>query len=324
MLSIQTYRKYPDLALLVNEYFSLQESLKGKSLGNFATKLVHEGCVGQDEWGDVLRASLELCEALCRKGAMLRVGTPVGVCANNVYLSDLTSPEKNVLELELNSLAYGFEYIYQEFESLVVPILNIGSEGDQQLGTGFLVPGGIATAKHCLQNARELAIRGFEGKALGQCSILVASDPDIDIAYITGQLGIKKFARIGSGEVPQEVLVMGYPKVPTYDVFLTAERALISSVPTKGAIAAFGKSIFTKHDMMLITARIRGGNSGGPIINEHGRVVGIACEIPKYEDSGYDDVGYGAAVQTSELIRVMQSGVLSNDINPASFVDYPE
>lgn len=58
MLSIQTHHKYSNLALLVNKRFSSQESLKGKLLGNFVTKLTQDECVGQDERGGALGASL--------------------------------------------------------------------------------------------------------------------------------------------------------------------------------------------------------------------------------------------------------------------------
>ena len=61
-----------------------------------------------------------------------------------------------------------------------------------------------------------------------------------------------------------DVLVMGYPKIPTFTNFLTAEKATISSkaearlTPTKGAIAAFGENYLSKAELMLITAKLEG------------------------------------------------------------------
>ena len=41
-----------------------------------------------------------------------------------------------------------------------------------------------------------------------------------------------------------------------------------------------------------------GGNSGGPVINDKGCIVGVACQTPYYgEDIGnYDDLGYGIVI----------------------------
>ena len=111
----------------------------------------------------------------------------------------------------------------------------------------------------------------------------------------------------------QDVLALGYPKIPVFTDFLTAEKATISSkaevrlTPTKGTITAFGNNYMAKTELMLITAKIRGGNSGGPVINEEGAVVGISCQIPNYEgDIGeYDDLGYGIVTPIKYLIEIL-------------------
>jgi S1-C subfamily serine protease len=48
---------------------------------------------------------------------------------------------------------------------------------------------------------------------------------------------------------------------------------------------------------MLLTCPIKGGNSGGPIINELGEVVGVITDLPYSEgnQSMYDNFGYGCA-----------------------------
>ncbi|HHU56382.1 MAG TPA: hypothetical protein GXZ48_06825 [Acholeplasmataceae bacterium] len=48
---------------------------------------------------------------------------------------------------------------------------------------------------------------------------------------------------------------------------------------------------------MLLTCPIRGGNSGGPIINEYGEVVSVFTDIPFAEGDSfqYDNFGYGCA-----------------------------
>lgn len=88
---------------------------------------------------------------------------------------------------------------------------------------------------------------------------------------------------VDDGKVMQDVLVLGYPKIPGFTDFLTAEKATISSkaearlTPTKGAIAAYGTNYLSRAELMLIIAKIRCGNSGGPVINENGCIVAVAC-----------------------------------------------
>ena len=59
---------------------------------------------------------------------------------------------------------------------------------------------------------------------------------------------------------------------------------------------------------MLITAKIRGGNSGGPVISEDGSIIGVACQTPYYDDNigDYDDLGYGIAVPIKYLLEILQ------------------
>ena len=57
---------------------------------------------------------------------------------------------------------------------------------------------------------------------------------------------------------------------------------------------------------MLVTARIRGGNSGGPIINSNGQVVGVAFSEPMSEGN-YDDMGYGVAYPIDVLGQLLDN-----------------
>ena len=137
----------------------------------------------------------------------------------------------------------------------------------------------------------------------------MSDNEGVDLAFIhTGRVE-EPLIYADEGEVMQEVLVMGYPRIPAFTNFLTAEKALISSkatsriTPTAGAIAAYGYEYLAKIEAILITARIRGGNSGGPVINQNGCLVGVACQIPALDPQygDYDDLGYGVAVPVKYL-----------------------
>lgn len=66
--------------------------------------------------------------------------------------------------------------------------------------------------------------------------------------------------------------------------------------PTFGAIAAQGNLYYPKGlPPLLITAKIRKGNSGAPLYSRNGFVVGVATVIPSGEGLSDDNVGYGLA-----------------------------
>ena len=89
-------------------------------------------------------------------------------------------------------------------------------------------------------------MKGFSAAELRESQILVPNNPNLDIAFIDVGRSDDLEVFIDDGTILQDVLVMGYPKIPAFTDFLTAEKGTISSkaesrlTPTKGAVAAFG------------------------------------------------------------------------------------
>ena len=76
--------------------------------------------------------------------------------------------------------------------------------------------------------------------------------------------------------------------------------------------------------LLLITAKIKGGNSGGPVFNKSGYLVGIASELMDSKGN-YDNVGYGMAIQASELSNLINhKNCKELDKRNISFVDFEE
>lgn len=177
-----------------------------------------------------------------------------------------------------------------------------------------------------------LQIKGYKASELKDAKIYISDNPGLDLAFIETSRYQEPQLFCEDGEVMQDVLVMGYPKIPAFTNFLTAEKATISSkassriTPTKGAIAAFGTEYLARIEAMLITAKIKGGNSGGPVINSNGCLVGIACQVPNYEgDIGdYDDLGYGIAVPVKYLNELIRTKPVCMDVPMDFFRDFIE
>jgi S1-C subfamily serine protease len=241
------------------------------------------------------------------------------------YNQDLWKKYPHVLIHHYNSCVYGFEYIYRHYKERTFPVIAT-TENGQSMGSCFRIYQGIATAKHCLTDGRPIAIRGYSKEQLDKCSVFVSNNPDIDIAFIhTDEIYLHNNAE---PRVLDNVLVMGYPKIPLFLNFCTGEKANISAIadlrltPTIGSIAAEGEIYFPKNlpKMLLVTAKMKGGNSGGPVINEDGYVVGIATGIPDGEGLSDDHVGYGIAYP----IQVLDEIIKENHKMKVEFMDFPE
>ena len=166
------------------------------------------------------------------------------------------------------------------------------------------------------QNLTDIKAAGYTAVQLSQCRVLISEDEKIDMAFI--ETGEKSVLISDKAQVLDDVLVMGYPRIPQFFDFCAAERATISSIATMGAVASLADQYITPSvgQLMLVTARIRRGNSGGPIINSDGAVVGVAFAESDSEGD-YDEMGYGVAYPISVFYQMLQDSKLMN----VKFVD---
>jgi S1-C subfamily serine protease len=147
----------------------------------------------------------------------------------------------------------------------VVTVLGFDGAGKQfGLGSGFIVreDGIVVTNYHVIKNAAAVEVRG---KAVGafRARGVVAMDRDLDFAAlkIAGDelpvlpLGNSNQVRLGEG-----VVAIGNPKGLTG----TISAGLISQVREEG-----------EFPLLQTSAPIYPGNSGGPLINKRGEVIGV-------------------------------------------------
>jgi S1-C subfamily serine protease len=175
-----------------------------------------------------------------------------------------------VLVVLLNSI---FAFAQEEWvapvarrsEPSVVTVLSFDGAGRQfGLGSGFIVreDGLIVTNYHVIQNASAVEVRS---KAIGSFRVkgVVAADRGMDFAVlkITAEdlpvipMGDSKLVRLGEG-----VVAIGNPKGLTG----TVSAGLISQIREEGDLS-----------ILQTSAPIYSGNSGGPLINRRGEVIGV-------------------------------------------------
>lgn len=319
--------KYPDLVIRMLEFFKM-------NYGNNPKKTVADFC----DWYKVPEGESliqphivgQMCERLWNKSILYCVHKGAGLHLNDIYCSlgikqEVFDKYPEIIRHHFNSIVYGFEYIYEHYKKRTLPVIVKTEQNDDAMGSCFRIYDGIATAKHCLTDGKMVSIRGYKKEQLSKCKVYVSKDENIDLAFIrTGEDYIYNKAE---PRVLNDVLVMGYPKVTWFIDFCTGEKANISAMadlrftPTRGSIAAIGEIYNPRNHpkMLLVTAKISGGNSGGPIINDEGYVVGVSTNISGGQGGADDHVGYGIAYPIQALDDMINEG---NEIK-VDFMDFP-
>jgi serine protease Do len=148
-------------------------------------------------------------------------------------------------------------------------------ETQQGLGSGFIIDGKgiILTNNHVVAGANEVQVVTGDGRVLD--ARVVGSDPSTDVAVValTKSPGGLKVARLGNSD-----------KVRVGDYVLAIGNPLgLGQTVTMGIVSAKNRSLEGKlvelADFIQTDAAINQGNSGGPLFNFSGEVIGINSAI---------------------------------------------
>jgi S1-C subfamily serine protease len=173
-------------------------------------------------------------------------------------------------------------------------------------GTGFVIDtaGDVVTNAHVVAGATAISVTTSSGDTLK--ATLVGSDPTTDVAVIkvdgsTAGLTPLAFAASSGVHVGDGVVAIGDPYGLTNTV-------------TTGVVSALGRTINSPNNrpiagVIQTDAAINHGNSGGPLLNSQGQVIGITSQI--YSDGQTSgNVGIGFAVP-SNTVRSVASQLLA-------------
>jgi S1-C subfamily serine protease len=209
--------------------------------------------------------------------------------------------------------------LVEKMEAATVWVLASTPRGGTSMGSGFSVADGlILTNAHVVGNSRNAEVLILNAKqpptsakveAIARNDSKSAGGPDFALLRYSpakgARLPVLRFETEAFRLDP--VSAWGYPAmVIRFDKSLTelAEYGELSAPPvvsTEGSISAFindgGQSI-------VHSAAISGGNSGGPLVNKEGDVLGI-------NTWGYSETGEGAAVfaslATAQILEFLQA-----------------
>lgn len=158
---------------------------------------------------------------------------------------------------------------------------------DNGSGSGFVLNalGYIATNHHVVEGSRNFAIR--QG-ALRVPASLVWSSPGLDLAVIrTGATGLRSVVLAVRPPPPlSDVIAAGFPGAA--DLVATSDTGEASLNEGNVARSVFQGTWGSSRELQIVqhNAEINGGNSGGPLIDLCGRVIGVNTAGPSVRVSG--------------------------------------
>jgi Do/DeqQ family serine protease len=188
----------------------------------------------------------------------------------------------------------------------------------QSGGSGFLISddGYVLTNNHVVEDANEIRVYLTDGRYF--IADLVGADPTTDVAVVKIDESDLPFLSLGSSEnlrVGEWVLAIGNPGVggDPDDLDYTVTAGIVSALGRPLSLIrnelfndpAFGEETagFAIEDYIQTDAVINRGNSGGPMVNIMGQVVGINSAISSPTGTY---VGYGFAIPIDLASRVME------------------
>ena len=164
----------------------------------------------------------------------------------------------------------------------------------QALGSGFVISadGYIVTNNHVIEGADEIEVEFFDGRRLD--ATLVGTDTATDIALLKVEadhdLPFVDFGNSEEARVGDWVLAVGNPLGQGFSV-------------SAGIISARGRALQGNYDDFIQTdAAINRGNSGGPLFNMGGQVIGVNTAILSPNGGS---IGIGFAMSSHVVERVV-------------------
>ena len=186
--------------------------------------------------------------------------------------------------------------IYKRAYRGVVEIV-VRSTGSSAEGSGFVYDssGHIVTNQHVVNGGESISVKFWNGKTYS--AKLVGTDSSTDLAVIKVNAPASQLFPISLGSSSKAAV--GDPVVAIGSPFGLEETV------TAGIVSALHRSIdsqsqFSIPDSIQTDAAINHGNSGGPLLNAQGQVIGVNAQIRS--DSG-DNAGVGFAIPSDTVAR---------------------
>ena len=155
-------------------------------------------------------------------------------------------------------------------------------------GSGFFVgPDLVVTNHHVVENASEIVVTNQELARLHPAEVLAAAGPfeltGADFALLRIHGINRPFFKVRNADSTlklQRVIASGFPGAiietdPAYQALISGDVTAIPEMSVSEGIVNTEQNFAGLANVLIHTARISPGNSGGPLVDTCGRVVGV-------------------------------------------------
>ncbi len=173
--------------------------------------------------------------------------------------------------------------------------LKLAADSDTDVASGVIIndQGDILTSLHIVANAGTIQLTFADGTQ--SLARVRATQPENDIAVISALQPPKQIvpATLGNPnamKIGDEAYVVGNP----YRLYNSMSAGVISGFERSFKVAATGQTL---QHMIQIDAAVNPGNSGGPLLNRDGQVVGIVAGfLNPTEQSVFIGIGFAVTI----------------------------
>jgi S1-C subfamily serine protease len=263
---------------------------------------------------NLVRAASLVAAALLGGGLAIGIGAAVGGGGKTTVVREIQGSSAAPTSFE-DGQGKSIGDIYEQEGRGVVQVLStsvvsddpfFGAQESRSSGSGFVIDkaGRIVTNYHVVQDAENVQV-SFSGEDNVDARV-IGVDPSTDIAVlqidaqaralVTLPLGDSDTVRVGDA-----VVAIGNP--------FGLERSV-----TAGIVSALQREItapngFAIDEVIQTDAAINHGNSGGPLLNANGQVIGVNAQIES-ETGGNVGIGFAIPINTVKEVvsQIIESG----------------
>lgn len=226
---------------------------------------------------------------------------------DQVSITDFSEPKSDgnkILTEGEQNIAAVFEEVSPSVVSIVTSAPGRSGFAVQAAGTGMIISanGYVLTNKHVINGASSVTIITSDDKVYDDVKVL-GTDPLNDVAFLkipkvkdlpTVTIGDSKTVRPGQNVIAIGNALGQFQNTVTSGIISGIGRPVVAS--TSGDY--FGDSAESLSDLLQTDAAINSGNSGGPLLNMKGQVIGINTAVAE----GAQSIGFAIPIGATKGI----------------------
>lgn len=216
-----------------------------------------------------------------------------------VFLLLYTSAKAQDLSALYEKVKPAVVVIYTEERKLQRQGNTTAMVNSQGLGSGFMISDTqIITAAHVVDVAEKLFVQFFDGETIEAKVVSTFNEPDVALINLIRPKKNAVLVALGDSDkskVGEQVVVVGAP----FGLAHSLSSGYISSKINKTK----DTNPFTNTEFIQTDAAINTGNSGGPMFNLDGEVIGIVSQI-KTISGGFQGIGFAATSNIAKTLLI--------------------